>query len=299
MSTKRSRLVHTVELRLFEDDSTGEYGLTHTDTCEGGSGDGFNAFYDAKGIFHDVFEHWFERRHKYFQGIYAMNVGGEMAAMGAAMYYYDTLGLSERPLSRNSIYAFSDQIRLTTESMVTEAIGEGYCNFGATLECAVPRQRESCAELECQIEQLARNVRQYRPRDFYSIVDESARQAIEDERARNRQFGEDYRKSATASKIRRLHRWGYHMASKLVPNHYDNRDTLTEFLTFWEAFCKRNPAEELANVLRGITFKVYRDTEERISWKAFAMPSVGTGLRPMEIHKWFSMDDLYAAGGEE
>lgn len=122
---------HTVTLKLFQDDATGEYGFAHKNTI--GADCSFNAFFTGVGIFHDVFEHWFEYEHKYFKGNYAMNVAGEMAANGACWYLYDTLGLhGYRELSKNSMFNFSENIRHNTESLIIESVKYGYCNFGYT-----------------------------------------------------------------------------------------------------------------------------------------------------------------------
>lgn len=90
-----------VSLKFFCDDASGEYGLAHDNSIQNDTP--FNAFWGGIGIFHDVFEHWFEGKHKYFKDEYAFNVGGEMTAMGAAMYYYYILGIRERDFNSNHI----------------------------------------------------------------------------------------------------------------------------------------------------------------------------------------------------
>lgn len=292
----KSRCVHTVELKFFEDDANGEWGLAHKNTIDGDMGsDGFNAFYDATGIFHDVFEHWFERKHKYFMGDYAMNIGGEMAAMGAMWYYYSDLGVTDRDMNPQSIYSMSEKMRRSTQDLVTEAIGEGYCNFGNTLESNVPKQKQTeDYELEYQINELILAVKKYN-RDRYneSSHDLVLNQSVIDERERNKEFGRAYKKSVTKSKVANLHRWGYNMAQKLVPHSWENRGVLTEFISFWRAFCKDNPAEEIANHLKGITFKLYRDSTGLISWKAFGQLKAGYGKTEVLITKHFTQDDLF------
>ena len=85
-------LVRCVRMKFFQDSDNGEWGLTHDDTQSGD--ECFNAFWSATGIFHDVFEHAHEHS-KYFRGEAALNVGGEMAAMGAMYYFIHRLGLRE------------------------------------------------------------------------------------------------------------------------------------------------------------------------------------------------------------
>src|SRR4051812_49426606 len=64
----KKKLVRTVDLRFFQDDANGEWGVTHKETCPGnGNGEEFNAFWDGRGIFHDVFEHAHEFTDKHFR----------------------------------------------------------------------------------------------------------------------------------------------------------------------------------------------------------------------------------------
>jgi len=61
-----------ITLDLKEDEATGIIGFIPS-TCEE-----FNSFTDAIGLFHDVFEHWFENHHKYFKNEYACDRSGEL-----------------------------------------------------------------------------------------------------------------------------------------------------------------------------------------------------------------------------
>jgi hypothetical protein len=88
---------YTVELVIQEDDATGEYGLVHK-----GTQGMFNSFWGADGIFHDVFEHYFENSHPYFNNQYAFQMWGEMAASGHAIAYSD-IGINNFMYRRNSI----------------------------------------------------------------------------------------------------------------------------------------------------------------------------------------------------
>lgn len=287
IAASRKRCVHTVELRFFEDDANGEWGVTHKDTID--SDNGFNAIWNAQMMFHDVFEHAHEHTNRFFRGDFAMNVGGEMAAMGAMWYYYNTLGLHER--MTNDYYSPSDNMRLTTEGNCIEAVSSAYSNFGDTLLSNVPRQRptDDC-DLEYQIRKLVKNVKDYKRREYGPAV---VGQPIQEERDREWQYGEDYRKSVTFRRVADLHRYGYRMAEKLVPNTYENCETLREFWQFWDDFCKRNPAEEMAQYVRGITVKVYRKGNE-VSWKAWANLQYGAKVSKVLLTNNFGMDDLYS-----
>lgn len=286
-------LIRTVDLRFFQDDANGEYGLAHAETLAGPNGsDGFNAFWDGRGLQHDVFEHAHEFTSPYFRGDYAMNVGGEMAAMGALWYYFDTLGLHERQFP-GQIHWMGDTMRRGTEDMVKETLNEGYCQFGYTLESNVPRQRPTDnSELEAQLDLYWDNVKGYKGR-------ERPRGAVgrlfKEEIDREAEFISVYRKSLTKRKIQDLHRWGYRMAEKLVPNTYENRETLAGFIAFWDAFCKRNKAEELAALYRGLIVKLFRDGET-VSWEAYLVTQDGGEVK---VTEHFHVEDLYQLDLEE
>lgn len=245
------RLIKTVDLIFFQDDANGEFGLAHKETYNE-SNNPFNAFWGGMGIFHDVFEHSHEFTHKYFRGDYAMNIGGEMAAMGSMMYYIDEMGISNR-ITQNARWRGNGELmRETTLSDVHEAISSGYCNYGYTLESNVPKQRPTDnGELEYQIA------------EYYKKVKTLPLSTDENER----EFGRDYKKSVTFRKIADLHRYGYRMAEKLIPHKWDNVATLTSFITFWDKFTKNNPAQEMQNAFKGLTIKLYKDENGFVTWK--------------------------------
>lgn len=276
------RLVKTVELSFFNDDATGEYGLTHKDTQDNNSGTGFNAFWNGMGIFHDVFEHSHEHQNKYFRGDYAMNVGGEMTAMGAMWYYIDQLGMSNR-LNSRSMWSPGDNMKQTTLSEVQESITDGYTRYGRTLESNVPKQRPiENGELEYQIS------------DYWTKVKKTQTTT---EYEQEREEGINYKKSVTFRKIADLHRYGFRMAERLVPNKWDNRIILSDFFEQWENFCKNNSAEDMQNNFRGVTFKIYKDENGVISWKAIFESSYPSEIQDAVITakniSYFSIEDYY------
>ena len=246
------RLIKTVELEFFNDSANGEWGLTHKDTQDDRYGNSFNAFWSGIGIFHDIFEHSHEHTNKYFRGDYAMNIGGEIAAMGSMWYYIDQLGMHNR-LNNRSIHAPSDLMRMSTEDMIQENIEYGGSQYGSTLESNVPKQRPTDnGELEDQIAIYWQNVKKMNP---------------EKNHEGEKEFGYQYKNSCSFRKIADLTRYGYRMAEKMVPDNWDNRTTLSDFLEVWENFCKSHPAEEMKNMFSGITFKIYKEND-RITWKA-------------------------------
>lgn len=183
-----------------------------------------------------------------------MNIGGEMAAMGKMWYYQDELGLGDaRVLNAQSIYSPGENMRLTTQSDVEESIKYGYTKFGSTLESKVPKQGPvDNSELEYQIEKMWKNIKGYH---------------YQEDNEDEREYSDQYKKSCSLRKIADLHRWGYRQGEKMIPNTWENRNMMYEFLQFWGQFCKNNTAEELQSWARGITFYLYRQGDE-VSWKA-------------------------------
>lgn len=246
------RLIKTVDLRFFKDSANGETGLTHYNTQDDNYGTSFNAFWNGIGLFHDVFEHSHEYTNKYFTGDYAMNVGGEMTAMGAMWYYFETLNVNNR-MSWSSYVPPSESMKRTTLDMVHEAIEDGYTQYGNVLMCNVPKQRPvDSGELEYQIEDYWKKVKELHTRSEYE---------------QERESGIAYKNSVSFRKIADLHRYGYRMAERLVPNKWDNAKVLEDFIDQWDTFCKANNAEELANQCQGLTVKLYKDENGIISWK--------------------------------
>lgn len=261
----KKKLIRTVSLRFFQDDANGEWGTAHKETYEANGGNGFNAFWDGRGLFHDVFEHAHELTDKHFFGQSAMNIGGEIVAMGSLWYYYHACGMSRRldnPFFNYQTIAPDDNVLRSTLDMMSESISEGYSNFGDTLESSLPRQAE-CED--STIEWLAE--------EHFNRV-----QAITPGRldADHGNPGQTYKDSVTLEKLQNLYRYGYKIAKKLAPSGlYRNGDEMTEFVTFWNEFCKKNKAETLATLYRSLVFKIYRDTEGILSWVAEFVPVYG------------------------
>lgn len=241
------KLVKEVELVFFIDDGSGRCGLTHKQTApDNNGGEGFNAFYDGRGIFHDVFEHSHEFVHPYFKGEAAMNIGGEMAAMGSLAYYMELIG--QERFSRGSYVHPSDIIVNNTFYEVQQAIEDNDFRFGDKLISFVPYQRPvDNSYLEYAINKYFERIQNV------EAADES---------------GTEYKKSVTRAKLANLHRFGFRMAKGLVPNHYDNGTVLYEFITKWDEFCKENDAEKLMNDIGGIKIQLYHKHNQSILWRA-------------------------------
>lgn len=243
---------HEVELQLFEDTSNGQFGFAGIRTISNDIS--FNAFFNPIGIFHDVFEHWFEKVHKYFTGENAMNIGGEMVAMGAAMYYYHELGVSLR--NQGNAYDFDATAIDQTLNDLKEAIGAGYCLFGSVLNCGVPRQKHTNHyHLETMIKEYIHRL---------SEIEEPFLKEKELE------FSNNFRKTITGEKIKRLHRYGYKMAKRLVPNNDNNRVVLENFIKYWNSFCSNNNPAEMIDHIRGLKF-IITTTKGILKWKAILL----------------------------
>jgi hypothetical protein len=92
-ATKQHEMKYTGVLNWEQDEETGVWGFMPkqdwaTDTP-------FNTFLEASGLFHDVFEHYFEGEVKPFIGGTKVNTAyGEVCATGHRLYWYDRLGFT-------------------------------------------------------------------------------------------------------------------------------------------------------------------------------------------------------------
>ena len=181
---------------------TGEYGIIPS----GQLGSDFNAFWTAIMLFHDTIEHFFEGE-RYFRNEFQYNVGGEMVAMGV-LFYLNELGCIYERLTVNSRLAPEESIMETTYFLLEEAI-EGSTLFGKRLYCEVPYQKPVDSYLEDCIEAQYRRIRKL--------------ETNEDE--------EEFKKSVTLDKMKRLYRYGYNLGKKHYPDTYEVREAISKY---WE-----------------------------------------------------------------
>lgn len=256
-----AKLVRTVELKFFQDDANGEWGVTHADTYDDSGGNSFNAVWSAQMFFHDIFEHAHEYTDKHFTGEAALNVGGEMAAMGAMWYYYAQLGLRERmDFNRDSYHPPEHQLVNSTLGMLEEGMSGDGARYGDCLISNVPSSRSITTGNYNSLESV---LTEYQ----YMLAQARAKRKKYWDR-KGKEYAEAYTKTVSMRKIRDLHRYGYRMAEKLVPNDRANLEVLQNFWGVWDRFTKLNNAEEMALAYRGITVTVYRDDDGIISWQA-------------------------------
>lgn len=242
-----------VLLQFFEDDATGEKGLTHHNTIDLY----FNSFWDGKMMFHDVFEHYFEEESIYFRGSYAGNIVGEMAAAGHYAYYFEIFGseFAEKRLYGNSSFRQYHIVRDFTSGMVENGIYDGYSTFGNILRCNLPYQRDTlCYNLESEIDDY-----------IYNITFQSIKTSDPDDLKRAIEF----KKSCKSSYFRRAHRWGFYQAKKMVPEkELDyNKKVVLDFIDYWEKFCKNTSAEEMMSMYKYLEFTIIT-IKGKTNWKA-------------------------------
>lgn len=260
-------LINQVDLQIFE--SRGRYGLTHKETWSPKYMSGFDPFYNGFLIFHDIFEHYFEFKHPYFLNEAAMNVGGEICAMGHAYYYLFDMGISERwsnnYLNINIDDIFIDWVRKVITENCFATINHGNIKFGEELVCHVPNQPQTdewVLEM-CGIESFKTCQEQYFNGNYGFDTFKGARNA-----------SKKFKDSLTERKILNLLRYGYNQARQLVPNNLENCRMLVDFIEFWDRFCDNNRGSHLIKIADGIRFNVYRGND-KISWDALVKPKNG------------------------
>ena len=256
-------LIRSVKMKFFKDDATGAWGLTHKDTLVS---DGFNAFWGGKEIFHDVFEHAHEGT-VFFRGEAFLNVGGEMAAMGAMYYFVQNLGIRERLMNPNSFWQPEESMVQETLQYYHSAYSDGDIRFGDELVSHVPKQkavnRGYYSGIESFLDEYAYALAGARRGKSYGPISQhrfkKTKEYVEQ--------ASKYTKSFTMKKVRDLHRWGWLEAEKLVPDEHENKDMLKEFIEKLEHYTKMHSAEDEAMIHPTATARIFQTEEGIISWE--------------------------------
>jgi hypothetical protein len=244
---------HIASFEIKEDDADGTVGFIPKGCYD------FNAAIDGSFLFHDVFEHWFENKVRWFSGDAALNPAGEVAAMGARLYNLFTLGFN--PLRRSA-----DEYA----NVKGQCVGDIHESIFGEFRTILPRQRTV----------------------FNSDVDDMASgivKELEDGWVRKSMRENDNRYVPKESEIRDCLRWGWRMASKVIP-HDDwearrkNVHMCHEFVGFWDAFFAewKENLGELDSRFRQIDIHVTRK-KKVVSWKAVFIaryPFNNVTLRP-------------------
>lgn len=245
--------LYTVELEFFCDPANGQWGLAPKGSFDRGSGN-FNAFFQPKQIFHDVWEHWFEDKLPYFKDEYAYNLAGEMVASGASVYFYE-MGVKVI----TSLYG--KQAKDFTEDFVKEGVREGYIEYGY-LHTNIPRQRlpHTFSSLEAQINDYWYKVKDLPISEEYPLPSKA------------------FKKSITHQKLKNTHFYGYKLAERMVPNNPENARALNGFIDYFSLFTKFNNAEDLEAYFYGITFTINRKGNF-IHWEATLISKEGEDVK--------------------
>ncbi len=208
---------YEVRLRLHEDDGTGYWGLAHSNSI--GT---FNAFWGADGIFHDVFEHYFEDTHKYFSGTAAFTLFGEMCASGHAIAY-SNLGINNFMFRESSDRDYcADTTGLLEDFMYGH---QDYVDFSIDRQdCKVPVQKDP----------------DNRTLNYWLNQYEDALYDWKQEE-RNTNW-----KKLSMPLVRRSYIYGFKQASKIIGSDKDQAyDELLAFLHRWDEVTKANDAQHL------------------------------------------------------
>jgi hypothetical protein len=147
-----------------------------------------------------------------------------------------------------------------TLSMMVEAISHDGGNFGSRLESNVPNQKETGDySLEYVINEHFDRIERAEiyTNKLYPDIEERCK---------------GYKESVTLEKLQNLYRYGWRLGEKLTDGLMRNHDVLHNFIFFWDDFCKKNSAEEIANYYKGIVFRIYKDSEGILSWVATFEP---------------------------
>lgn len=223
------------------EDNNGEFGLVPHGTSK------FNSSWQGFMIFHDVFEHYFEGKHKFFQNEFMENIGGEICAMGHLAYYVN-IGLNNERF-KNNYYSIDNMIANTAINLVQGEIEGDSFEFGERLESRIPRKLQ--------------NGRNYLEGIISMTFDEIYKKLEEEEN-----FDKiPYLKSFTRTKIENLYRQGWDMAEKLVPNNGHNLMEMIDFIQFFDKFCKINDQKYFYDCFKGIDFQIKKEGD-CIEWRA-------------------------------
>lgn len=233
---------YEVILKYHVDENTGEYGLAPIDTITD-EYTSFNAFWGADGIFHDVFEHYFEGKHKYFKHKAFMTIFGEACASGHALAYKD-IGIDNFMFRKNSYRNYkADTIEYLKQGIYNKkSEGNCYLDFEANKNvCIIPYQSyTNYYNLENTISDYIYEIKEYMKEKNY------------------KEEGDIW-----LAGITRAYRYGYKQALKIIGKDRKNSyNVLNEFLYKWNNITTKLDANSLFIEnsdcgLHSIKFKIY------------------------------------------
>jgi hypothetical protein len=238
---------YEVKLRLHKDEN-GLWGLCHANTVGQ-----FDSFWGADGVFHDVFEHFFEGKHKYFEG--DITLWGEMAASGVAIAY-KSIGINNFRYRDYSTYRdFTADTKGALQDAVYQLKQEPdsppYLEYPIDNHlCKVPYQKHPSNWHWASVYELDTWLAEY---DYYinELRDKDSPPQV-------RKFG----KSILKSNIRNCYTWGWKQGMKIIgQDHKHSYCVLDDFLKYWNRLTKQDPqslfiTDESAGALKYFKFVV-------------------------------------------
>ena len=236
------KLLRKVEFDLEQDEVSGIWGLMPRD-CKAGE---FNAFTDGIGIFHDIFEHYFEEKYPRFSGASSYSTLGEVAALGHALAFKD-LGVNSRETKR-SIYTLEDSLMFDIEELCRQTAEDSTVYKGTD----VPFSYYSLSKVDHLfegwyiLEQL--DVLKLRLKEMFP--DKSAK---------------EFKDILNVSKAKQAFIWGYVQVAKFY--NADHSYDLSEFITEWMKFTESIKWEYIADFIESVYITVEFD-KTRIFWTA-------------------------------
>lgn len=257
---------YSVILKYHQSENSGTWGFAPIDTIN--SDVSFDPFWDASGIFHDVFEHWFEYKLKYFSGKAGMTLWGEMVASGVALAYRN-LGINSFRFrkGRTDRDYTADTIHYVKEAILEQASDRDilpYTEFDMTKEtCLIPYQKIA-----------------YNSYDLDSTIGEYLYQ-IE---TYGREKEVNHKKIIWTPGIERAYKFGYKLGNKIIGKDSDAAYYLMEdFLFNWNEISKTD-VEYLTicnseHGLYGIKFDVA--TNPRLTVKIHLIENYTKNLYPI------------------
>jgi hypothetical protein len=117
---------YKVKLRLVQDTSDWDYELGGFVPAMAYSDKTFDPFWSPEGIFHDIFEHWFEGLLPRFTGKKMFSVYGEMVATGAQCYFYH---LGVNTLQYRKPAPNDRDFRADTEYLIIDHLRDGEARY--------------------------------------------------------------------------------------------------------------------------------------------------------------------------
>lgn len=243
---------YSITLKMFQDDADREYGLAPKQCLNSFNDLSFNAFWSVIGIFHDVFEHWFEDNHKYFNYKYSMNILGEAAAMGSMLYYMEIFPRRYRELTSNN---YPSQMAFDTISgdIINSVKYDGY-SYNNIFECCIPNQDISSTNSYYLDDYIS---------NFEFMIKE-LKQWYKDGGTIS-EHGKLVLDSLKISKFKNAAVYGYKLAKKIVPYTEENYETLDLFFDKFKKWTTTYQANEFADLLDSVVFDV-RTRNKKLSF---------------------------------